>query len=328
MLRSGSCLLQSMTLGKSSFLPLQVCSLLSQVLGGFSPRSGYLLQSTSLGSGLPLSLHPDLLHHLSTSISCLLSRSSQFICKSKALPQNLFPSFGTQPGRFFSPARLMHLQGPGRISVPHHSAVRGLPYSCRTLWGVHTPGVIPHNDEALFEPDVSSLFLLTSSPLALPSISPPSPISAYPASFLLSLTQCIGSVADPGSLCLCPTSSLQKPSVCLCIETPAPSCLSHIPWPSTPRLVSAFNMVLMWYEPKSLTSHKTEGETKASQIFRHRSLIRPLHFSQLFSSTNTPLLFLCPPLQSFVPCKELGCLHCSFLVLLPWAAFRWGLAQS
>lgn len=91
------------------------------------------------------------------------------------LPQNLFPSFGTQPGRLFSPARLVHLQVLGSISAPHHSVVRGHPYSCRTVQGAHGPGAIPHNDEALFEPDVSSLLFLTSSPLALPSVSPPSP---------------------------------------------------------------------------------------------------------------------------------------------------------
>lgn len=82
------------------------------------------------------------------------------------LPQNLFPSFGTQSGRFFSPARLMCLQGPGSISVPHHSVVRG--HSCRTFQGVCAPGVIPRNNEAPLEPGVSSLLLLTSSTPVFP----------------------------------------------------------------------------------------------------------------------------------------------------------------
>lgn len=76
MLHSGSCLVKCMLPGKSSFLPFQFCFFLPQMLGGFSSHlaaSLFLpLQSSSLGSGRLLSLHLDLLHHLSTSISCLL----------------------------------------------------------------------------------------------------------------------------------------------------------------------------------------------------------------------------------------------------------------
>lgn len=93
------------------------------------------------------------------------------------LPPNLFPSFGHHLGGSLAqqgPCWVTHLQWLGSISALHRSAVRGHPYSCRTVWGVPVPGVSPRNIVALSEPGVSSL-LLTLSSLASPSVSFPSP---------------------------------------------------------------------------------------------------------------------------------------------------------
>ena len=189
------------------------------------------------------------------------------------LPQNLFPSFGTQSGRSFSPGRLTRLQGPGSIPVLHHSAVRGHPYSCRTVRGLCAPGVSPCNDKAPFEL-MSPLCSFWHLPLWLYPVFPLPPQLCL-SSLFSPQSHLIHRVCCRSKLCLCPLP-VQRPSVYLCTQFPAPSCLSPMPWSS---LVSAFNMMLMWYDPKSLTAHKTEGETKASQIFRHRSLTKSLHFS-------------------------------------------------
>lgn len=74
---------------------------------------------------------------------------------------------------------------------------------------------------------LSSLLLLISS--GITQCFPSLPTSAHRASFHLSLTQSTGAVADPSSLCLCPTFSLQEPPVCLCIQSSVPSCFSPIP---------------------------------------------------------------------------------------------------
>lgn len=125
-----------MSPGKSSFLPFQVCFFLPQVLGRFSSRLATSLilplQSSSLFSGQLLSLHLDLLHHLSTSISCLLRRPSQFICKTKACYGGTFCELPTPNSLLFLWDTGWEVLYPAKGS--HVSRSWTLSLSSTTLW--------------------------------------------------------------------------------------------------------------------------------------------------------------------------------------------------
>lgn len=272
MLHGRSCLLQCMLLDKSSFFPLQVCSLLPQVLGDFSPRLATSFRpSTEHFSGLWTTSQTSLRPAAPPAHQHLLLAEKVFPIplQDKCIlwgnflwtpcPQTSFLPLGHSLGGSLA-QRGSCISRFWAASLSHTTLRWG---DTPTHAGLSRVSMRQESSHTMMRHCLSLMSPLCSFwhlPLWPYPVFPLPPHLCLPSHFSPQSHRRIGSVADPSSPCPCPTFSLQTPSICLCIQSPALSCLSPIPWPSTPRLISAFNMMLMWYDPSSLTGHKREKQ--------------------------------------------------------------------